>query len=228
MALSFGANAQVLGVDLSRPSLAYASRIAAANGIKTVTLAQADILDLPNAGRTFDMIFCAGVLHHMADPFAGWRALNACLRPGGLQMIALYSEVSRRELRQLRAQPDFPGVDCTSSQARAWRQQLMKRAIDEPGGSLTRSQDFYSLAEFRDLALHPSEHSVSIPQIETFLRDNGLIFRGFVANMDVLSAYAAAYPQETWPGTLASWHEFELTNPATFDGMYHFWCEKVA
>ena len=45
MALSFGANARVLGVDISRPSLAYGQRIAAANGIGNVTFAEADIQD---------------------------------------------------------------------------------------------------------------------------------------------------------------------------------------
>lgn len=227
MALSFGPNAKVLGVDLSRPSLAYGQRIASANGIKTVELAEVDLLDLPSTGRMFDMVFCAGVLHHMADPFAGWKAINQCLKPGGLQLIALYSETARAELKELRTQSSFPGVDCTPAQARAWRQTLMTLKTDEPGGSLTRSQDFYSLAEFRDLALHPSEHHLTIPQIEAFLKENRLIFRGFLANMDVLAAYAAAYPEETWPGSFASWKAFEEKNPNVFDGMYQFWCEKA-
>jgi ubiquinone/menaquinone biosynthesis C-methylase UbiE len=227
MALSFGPNAKVLGVDLSRPSLAYGQRIAITNGIKTVELAEADILDLPSTGRMFDMVFCAGVLHHMADPFAGWKALNSCLKPGGLQLIALYSAAARAELKELRTQAEYPGVACTPAQARAWRQTLMTLESDKPGGGLIRSQDFYSLAEFRDLVLHPSEHHMTIPQIETFLKENGLIFRGFLANMDVLAAYAAAYPEEAWPGSFASWQAFEQKNPNVFDGMYQFWCEKA-
>jgi SAM-dependent methyltransferase len=227
MALSFGANAKVLGVDLSRPSLAYGQRAASANNIKNVELAEADILDLPETRRQFDMVVCAGVLHHMADPFAGWKALNRCLKPGGLQMIALYSETARKELKQLRTEPGFPGVDCTAAQARAWRQTLMTRKLEDTGGSLVRSQDFYSLAEFRDLVLHPSERHMTIPEIETFLKENGLIFRGFLVNMEALAAYASAYPQETWPGSFASWHDFEQKNPNLFDGMYQFWCEKA-
>lgn len=226
MALSFGQNARVLGVDISRPSLAYGQRVAAANRIANVAFAEADILDLPSAGRQFDLVVCAGVLHHMADPLAGWRALNQCLKPGGLQTIALYSESARRELRELRGEPGFPGVDCTANEARAWRQVLMQRKPEENGGSLTRSQDFYSLAEFRDLLLHPCEHHMTIPGIEAFLAESGLIFRGFLCNIDVLSAYASAFPEETWPGSMASWHAFEQKNPLAFDGMYQFWCEK--
>ena len=227
VALSFGPNAKVLGVDLSRPSLAYGQRIANAIGIKTVAWAEADILDLPNTGRMFDMIFCAAVLHHMADPFAGWQALNRCLKPGGLQLIALYSETARAELAQLRTQPGFPGIDCSAAQARTWRQTLMTLKPEEPGGRLIHAQDFYALGAFRDLLLHPSEHHLTIPQIEAFMKENCLIFRGFLANMEVLSAYAADNPDETWPGSFASWQAFEQKNPNAFDGMYQFWCEKA-
>ena len=98
---------------------------------------------------------------------------------------------------------------------------------EEPGGNLSHAQDFYALGEFRDLVLHPSEHHMTIPQIETFIKENGLIFRGFLANMEVLSAYASDNPNETWPGSFASWQAFEQKNPNVFDGMYQFWCEKA-
>lgn len=227
MALSLGANAQVLGIDLSRPSLAYGQRIANANGIKNVELAEADILELPALGRSFDMIVCSGVLHHMADPTAGWRALNACLKPGGIQLVALYSAIGRRDLAQLRTEPGYPGTDCTDAAARAWRQTLMTRKPGELGGRLTISDDFFSLPEFRDLVLHPSEHHLAIPQIEAFLSESGLTYRGFLANGETLAAFMQAYPGEPWPGTLAHWYEFEQKNPTLFEGMYQLWCEKA-
>ena len=46
-------------------------------------------------GRTFDLIESNGVLHHMADPWAGWRVLLSLLRPGGFMRIGLYSEIAR-------------------------------------------------------------------------------------------------------------------------------------
>ena len=48
-----------------------------------IEFAQADLLELGAIGRTFDVVECSGVLHHLADPFAGWRALLPLLRPGG-------------------------------------------------------------------------------------------------------------------------------------------------
>src|SRR5712691_2162828 len=67
--------ARALAVDLSLASLAYAKRKAREAGLTNLDFAQADILKLGSIGRSFDIIEASGVLHHMADPFAGWRVL---------------------------------------------------------------------------------------------------------------------------------------------------------
>src|ERR1700729_3501478 len=74
---------RVLAIDLSLSSIAYAKRKTQELGISNVEYAQADILKLGDIGRTFDIIQSAGVLHHLADPFSGWRTLLSLLRPGG-------------------------------------------------------------------------------------------------------------------------------------------------
>ena len=37
--------------------------------------------------RTFYLIESVGVLHHLADPLAGWRKLVALLRPCGVMRL---------------------------------------------------------------------------------------------------------------------------------------------
>ena len=69
------AGAQVTAIDLSRASLAYAGRKTRELGIANVDYLHGDILDLDALGRPFDIVFSTGVLHHMEDPEAGWRAL---------------------------------------------------------------------------------------------------------------------------------------------------------
>ena len=73
----------MLAVDLSLSSLGYAQRKAREMGLSGIEFAQADLLELGATGRSFDVVECSGVLHHMADPFAGWRMLLSLLRPGG-------------------------------------------------------------------------------------------------------------------------------------------------
>ena len=53
-------------------------------------------------GRSFDMIDSSGVLHHLADPFAGWRVLLSLLRPGGVMRLGLYSALGRRDVAAVR------------------------------------------------------------------------------------------------------------------------------
>ena len=62
---------KVLAIDLSAASLGYAKARTGALGVTNIDYAQADILQLGATGRTFDMIQSAGVLHHLADPWAG-------------------------------------------------------------------------------------------------------------------------------------------------------------
>lgn len=225
-AFAYGPKARVLATDLSAVSLGYAQSAAKRYDVSNVEFMVADILDLDRLGRQFDIIECVGVLHHMADPWAGWRKLLACLKPGGLMYIGLYSAVSRANIRELRSEPGYPGPDCDDRAARAWRAELLSRGAGTPGGELAISRDFYTLHEFRDLALHPSEQHVTLDEIGRFLDENGLAFRGFTLDPLVIEAFAAHYPDSKWPGTLAEWQEFERSRPRTFDAMYRFWCER--
>jgi SAM-dependent methyltransferase len=219
--------ADVLGIDLSRASLAYAKGRAEHFGIRNLRLAQADLLGLAESGEgPFDIIESVGVLHHMADPFRGWEFLTGMLRPGGLMLTGLYSAVSRRTITALRNEPDFPGPGCTDGEARRYRTMLIARS-DDMARSLTLSQDFYTLNEFRDLMLHEQERPIYLSEIEAFISQNGLIFRGFQLPPPVISHFLKSFPDDRWPGTLDNWARYEEKHPRCFDGMYNFWCEKA-
>ena len=83
---------RVLAVDLSLSSISYAIRKTQELGITNIEYAQADILKLGDVTRTFDIIAAGGVLHHLADPFMGWRILLSRLRPGGFMHLGFYSQ----------------------------------------------------------------------------------------------------------------------------------------
>jgi len=94
--------ARILAIDLSRASLAYARRKTREEGLRNIEYAQADILKLGAIGRTFDRIEAVGVLHHLADPEAGWRVLLSLLAPDGVMRVGLYSELARRPIVEAR------------------------------------------------------------------------------------------------------------------------------
>jgi SAM-dependent methyltransferase len=229
IALGFGANARVLALDLSAASLAYASRMAERFGASNITFMQADIREIGEFSdflSRFRVIDCTGVLHHMADTFAGWRLLLKCLAPGGLMRIALYSAAARAKLTALRSDPAYPGPGCNDEQLRAFRGVLMDRPDGDPGTELKASLDFYATSGFRDLALHVSEQCHSLPEIFAFIEEAGLRFRGFHP-ATYFQFLRQSYPQEPWPGSLERWVELERAYPALFTRMYTFWCDRA-
>lgn len=223
-AIGYGSGSQVLAIDLSAPSLAYGARMADALGVANLRFAIGDIQCLDEIDSRFDVIECVGVLHHMVDPYAGWRALLGRLRPGGLMLIGLYSAISRRVIRAQSENPDWPGPNADDDGLRAYRRRLMQGGFGEDAFALTKTIDFFTKSGFRDLALHVSERTCAIPEIGDFMTAHGLEFHGFSLPDDTLRAYADAFPGDGPPGTLEHWWAFEQANPRTFSGMYLFWC----
>ncbi len=223
-------NAQVTAVDLSVSALAYACKMAERYGTQNVEFQQADIQNLPStpgiAGR-FHIIECLGVLHHMADPYAGWRALIGCLAPQGKLLVGLYSATARRLITELTSDPAFPGPGCEERALRKFLRTLLDRPAEQPGGQLKLGPDFYSASEFRDLAAHVSERCVTLAEVRSFLAENSLAFRGFWIDQTHLDRFHRQFPAEPWPGRLEAWEEFEAANPHTFAAMYNFWCERA-
>jgi SAM-dependent methyltransferase len=223
------ADADVLAIDLSESSLAYALRKTSERGLANLKYAAADIPAFDGAGQTFDLIEASGVLHHLADPFAAWRRLVALLRPGGVMNVGLYSERGRADVVRARAFVAERGFAATPDGIRDCRQQMLTSmlASDDPLlAAASRRADFYSLSGCRDLLFHVQEHRLSLPEIAAFIADAGLAFLGFDADTALLTKYASRFPEDGAKADLGCWHEFETENPETFAAMYQFWVQK--
>jgi SAM-dependent methyltransferase len=218
---------RILAVDLSLASLRYAKRMADKLGLSNVEFAQADILRLGSLARQFDFIDSSGVLHHMADPWAGWRILVSLLRPGGVMQISLYSELGRRNIVAARAFIAARGYQAVDDDIRRCRQDIAA-AADAQVASVAERDDFFTLSECRDLLFHVQEHRMTLPQIESFLVGNGLEFGGFFVDTGTRARFAARFPQPQAALDLGCWHVFETEAPHTFAGMYQFSVRKRA
>jgi len=216
---------RVLAVDLSLSSIGYALRKTREMGITNIEYAQADILKLGDIPRTFDVIASGGVLHHLADPFEGWRILLSRLRPGGFMQLGFYSRLARRHVITAREIIAARGYASTADDIRRFRRDLAEDAGAELRW-LSNSQDFYSTSEFRDLVFHVQEHCLTLQQIEAFLAASGLQFLGFEIEPTVLQQYRTRFPDDPAGTNLRDWARFETDNPDTFAGMYQFWIQR--
>jgi SAM-dependent methyltransferase len=224
----------VTAVDLSRASLAYGKRMAAAHGIDNVEFLQGDILDLPNLGRVFDHVECVGVLHHMADPRAGLLAISAVTRPGAFVRLGLYGEGGRRIVEKARRDIAGLRIPPTLDGLRDFRRRVLEGDLKRLA-PLVQWEDFWSASLLRDLCFHVQEHHFTVSRLRQLLAGSGLTFLGFEFNVgaahraadaaEPIARYRARFRNEPTLGDLERWQELEREKPDLFAG-YAFVCQK--
>lgn len=218
--------ANVLAVDLSLASLCYAQRKTREIGLTNIEYAQADIMKLGSINRTFDVIESVGVLHHLAEPMAGWRVLVSLLRPGGLMRLGFYSELARQHVVAARGYIAEKGYSSTPEDIRRCRQELISLQDGSAFEKLLHCSDFFSTSECRDLLFHVQEHRFTLPQIKNCLSELDLRLIGFNLDAQTVRRYQARFPDDTLMTCLENWHAFEIDHPDTFSNMYQFLVQK--
>ena len=222
------ADVEVLGVDLSRRSLARAQRVAAAHGITNVRFAQGDLLELGNLPDRFDVIESVGVLHHLSDPLRGWAVLRERLAPDGVMRIGLYAERGRADVVSARALVAEWGLGDAPDDLREARRRLLALPPEHPARPVVHSPDFPSLSGLRDLVFHVCEHRYTLDRLQRELDALGLGFAGFQHTLpEAAQRYRARWPDDAAQQDLSRWDELEAEHPRLFSGMYVFWCAPV-
>src|SRR5580693_7656830 len=192
-------DARILAIDLSLASLGYAKRMAKTLGFHNIEFAQADITKAAALGRSFDFIDVSGVLHHLGDPWQGWRALLTLLRPGGVMQVGLYSKLARQNVVAARALIAERGYRPVPQDIRRCREEIL--AAED--GSLLKSastfSDFFTTNECRDLIFHVQEHQMTLREIKTFLAANDLHFGGLILDVATTQRFSALFPE---PGAM--------------------------
>ena len=221
-------NANILAVDLSKSSLAYAKRKTEELGFKNIEYLHADILQLKKLNKKFDIIESSGVLHHMKEPITGLKMLLDILEPHGFLKIGLYSEIARRNITEIRKFIKNKNYKGTNKDILACRQDILDKKVDPLIQKVTAYLDFYSTSMTRDLLFHVQEHQFTIPQISKILKDLNLEFLGFFfLNPLVKKKFSKLFPEDKNNVSLDNWHQFEINNPDIFIGMYQFWLRKI-
>ncbi|MFS2013756.1 tetratricopeptide repeat protein [Azospirillum sp. CT11-132] len=221
-------NAKVLAVDLSRRSLAYATRQSRRLGLN-IEFAQADLLELGALDRRFDVVHSVGVLHHMEDPMAGLRVLRGLLRPHGVMEVGFYSAAARRPVLAARAFIAERGHQPTLDGIRHVRQDILALPDGHPARAVVHSPDFYGTSACRDLLMHVHELHVTLPWLAGALEALGLEFLGFrLADPAVAALYRRRFPEDPAMTSLARWDRLEAEHPMIFGGLYQAWVRARA
>jgi SAM-dependent methyltransferase len=215
-------DAAVLAVDISRASLAYGIRKARAYGIKNLEFLHGDLLRVEELGRKFDVVEAVGVLHHLADPAAGFRALSNVLAPGGLMKIGIYSRRARLRFEAAKRLIEGCG-SCSPNQLRLLRQEVVAHAGDDAKAAMA-CWDFFYLSGFRDLLCHVHEVQFTPAELKTVLKNLNVSFLGYCrVNAEMSRAYRERFPQDPKMRDLDLVDQFEADHPDVFWSLQTFW-----
>ena len=218
--------ARVLAIDISRTALGYAA--AKLKDKPDVSFAEADILALGDFDRRFDHIESVGVLHHLADPLAGWRNLAGLLKPGGTMRLGFYSDRGRSRIqaaRQALAQAGFDGrTDAGLRQARA---HVAAAAPDDPARLAAGELDFYAASGARDFLFHAHEIEYRPSDLAEMAESLGLEILGLeLTDPEAAARYRQRFPDDPAMADLRRWDTVEAERPDTFRHMCQFWAVK--
>ena len=147
----------VVGADLTRASLKLGAGAARRFGLDHAQFVETDLARPGLKDGAFDIVYAAGVLHHLPDPRAGFARIARLACPGGKIIVGLYNRYARLPLRLRR---------------------LIARMTNyrfipfDPVLSDRMSEPERRRAWLRDQYQHPEEHSHTLREVMQWFAEN--------------------------------------------------------
>ncbi len=176
--------AKVVGVDISQPSLDHQQYLKDKHGLWNLELHLLPIEELPTLGLDFDLIVSTGVLHHMADPLTGMKALGACLRRDGAIGLTLYAKYGRVGVEMLQAVFRDLGLRQDEASVQMVKHAVSVLAPDHPIQSYLQMEgtELQYDGAVVDTFLHGRDRSYSVDDCIDLVTSAGLTFQGWLVN----------------------------------------------
>jgi len=173
--------AQVTGIDFSATSVRCTENLKRKYDLDNLQVHQLPIERVSDLDMSFDQIVCTGVLHHLADPDAGLRALRNVLKPDGAMHLMVYAPYGRTGVYMLQEFCRRVGIQATDAEIWDLIAALEALPPGHPLETLLReAPDFRREAALADALLHPQDRAYSVPQLFDFIKRGGLIFGRWV------------------------------------------------
>jgi SAM-dependent methyltransferase len=178
-----GTAGEVVYLDISAAAGRIAEGRAEARGLGNITFLEGSLTDLPDrALPPFDYIDCCGVLHHLADPLAGLRALRAALADGGGLGLMVYGAYGRRGVYETQEMLRALGGELPLAEQVTRARRLLDALPETNWLKLNPFLGDHRLsdAELVDLLLHPRDRAFRVAEVATLVADSGLRLASFI------------------------------------------------
>lgn len=186
-------DAHIVHLDMSQASIAIATARARIRGLTNITWLHDSLLNLPKLGLDkFNYINCSGVLHHLSDPDAGFRALRSVLADDGAIGLMLYAATGRTGVYQMQA---------------------LMRLVNAPQADGTALDDARKIANTRDLL-------PSLPPFNGFKLGEALHHDHKMGDAGVFDLLLHSQDRAYSVGELFDWLGDDATNGKKGHGMH--------
>ena len=175
--------ARVVAVDVSQPSLDHEQYLKDKHGLWNLELRLLPIEELGTLGRDFDLVMSTGVLHHMADPKAGMKAIGSVLRQEGVAAIMVYAKYGRIGIDILESIFADLGLRQDYDSVQTVRATLADLPAEHPVQPyLNIASDLWSDAGLVDTFLHGRQRTYDVAGCIDLATSAGLEFQGWLRN----------------------------------------------
>jgi SAM-dependent methyltransferase len=185
----------VVGADLTRASLRLATAAARRFAIDRVQFVETDLQRPGLKDGSFDVVYSAGVVHHMANPRAAFARLARLARPGGTIVVGVYNAFARIPARIRRI----------VARASGFRMIAFDPVLRERRHEPDRRE-----AWLRDQYQHPEEHRHTLAEVQRWFAQNDVeFFRAYPSCVfgdepeDLFTPAADNWTVEAWLAQLA-------------------------
>ncbi|MGJ9417946.1 class I SAM-dependent methyltransferase [Massilia sp. CMS3.1] len=167
-------NAEIVHLDLSMASIKLAQQRAQIRRLTNIRWVNDSILNLPHLdlGR-FDYINCSGVLHHLADPDAGLRALESVLAERGAIALMVYGAIGRTGVYHMQQLLRLANEGCGEEDKVRQAKEVLNALPN--GNWYHRAGDLYgdndTDAGIYDSLLHTQDRAYTIEELHAWLGD---------------------------------------------------------
>jgi SAM-dependent methyltransferase len=169
--------AHVVGIDVSATSLEQTEQLKRKYGLTNLEVMQRAIEQVDGIGDRFDLIVCTGVLHHLADPPGGLRALRSVLKPNGVLNLMVYAPYGRTGIYMLQEYCRRLGVGTSGREIADLSAAVAALSPQHPiMNELSTSRDLRNRHALADALLNPRDRAYSVPQLFDLLEQGGVAF----------------------------------------------------
>jgi SAM-dependent methyltransferase len=169
--------AHITAIDISETSLRCTRDLQHKYGLRNLDLHRLAIEEVGELDRSFDQIACTGVLHHLADPDIGLRALRNVLSSNGAMHVMVYAAYGRAGIYMMQEYARLLGIGASAAELRDLGAIINGLSSDHPiSGVSKRAKDFTYPDALADALLHPRDRPYTVPQLYAWLGRCGLSF----------------------------------------------------